>query len=188
ETQDPKADKRPTLDVLEWIQYQLDTAATADEVVRNTADIRVNSDIKLHYLVNDVEGHSATIEYIDGKLVAHSGQDLPISTLTNNTYDKSLEFLKTTELEKAKTDSSLDRFARAAQKTKEFEKKPKTDHDAVNYAFEVLADVSQKNLTTTKTYWSIVYDQKRGKIYFRTLQSPAIKHVDAKSFDYACQA
>ncbi|HJT66923.1 MAG TPA: hypothetical protein VJ749_10740 [Pyrinomonadaceae bacterium] len=31
-----------------------------------------------------------------------------------------------------------------------------------------------------------VYDQKRGRIYFRTLKSPQIKWIDMKSFDYAC--
>ena len=36
------------------------------------------------------------------------------------------------------------------------------------------------------TQWSIVYDQKRGRVYFRTLQSPEIKSIDTKAFDYSC--
>lgn len=184
----PKADKRPTVDVLEWIQYQLDTAATVAEVLKNTEALRVTSDIKIHYLINDKDGNTATIEFLDGKLVAHTGDKLAVSTLTNDTYEKSLDFTEKTPLEKAKTDGSLDRFARASQKTKEFQKQPKTEQEAVNYAFDILADVAQKGYSSkdSQTQWSIVYDQKRGKIYFRTLQSPTIKIVDAKAFDYAC--
>jgi hypothetical protein len=31
-----------------------------------------------------------------------------------------------------------------------------------------------------------IYDLKRGKIYFRTLQNPQIRIVDTRSFDYSC--
>jgi hypothetical protein len=47
-----------------------------------------------------------------------------------------------------------------------------------------LSDVAQK--PDTWTQWSIVYDQKRSRIYFRTLQSSQIKSVDIKAFDYSC--
>ncbi|MBC7899038.1 MAG: hypothetical protein H7070_03210, partial [Saprospiraceae bacterium] len=69
-----------------------------------------------------------------------------------------------------------------SQKSKEFEKTPKTEKEAVDYAFEILSNVAQAN----STQWSIVYDQKRSMIYFRTRQSPSIKSVDMKAFDYAC--
>ena len=36
------------------------------------------------------------------------------------------------------------------------------------------------------TQWSIVYDQKRGRIHWRTLQAPQIKTVDTRTFDYSC--
>lgn len=181
ETQYPKADSRPTIDVLEWIQKQLDTSATVEEVLASADTTRINSEVKIHYLVNDKNGNSATVEFLDGKLVAHAGDRLPVSTLANDTYDKSIKYLQT-NADKAKTESSLDRFTRAAEKTKEFAKQPKTEQEAVDYAFNILSDVTQKG----HTQWSIVYDQKRGKIYFRTLQSPTIKSVDTKMFDYSC--
>ncbi len=182
DTQYPKADSRPAIDVLEWIQYQLDISANVEEVVKNSEAVRISSPVKLHYLVNDRQGNSATVEFLDGKLVAHAGEKLAVSTLTNDTYEKSLNYSKTTAPEKAKTESSLDRFTRAAQKTKEFGAKPKNEQEAVSYAFEILANVAQKN----STQWSIVYDQKRGKIYFRSMQSAIIKSIDTKSFNYSC--
>ena len=36
------------------------------------------------------------------------------------------------------------------------------------------------------TQWSIVYDQMRGRIYFRSLQSPQVKSIDTRVFDYTC--
>jgi penicillin V acylase-like amidase (Ntn superfamily) len=182
DTQYPKMDNKPTVDVLEWIQYQLDTAATTAEVIRNSADLRIDADAKLHYLVNDKNGNPATIEFLNGKLIPHTADDLPVAALTNNTYESSLEFAKKTETAKAQGAGSLERFARAAEKTKDFDKKQKNEKEAVDYAFSILGDVAQPNYTQ----WSIVYDQKRGRIYFRTLRSPQIKSVDARAFDYDC--
>jgi penicillin V acylase-like amidase (Ntn superfamily) len=181
-TEYPKPDSRPVVDVLEWIQYQLDTSSTVEEVVKNSEAVRIASLVKLHYLVSDRQGNSATIEFLDGKLVAHTGENLPFSALTNDSYEKSLNYSKTAAPLAAKTESSLDRFIRAAQKTKEFDAKPKTEGEAVSYAFEILSNVAQKN----STQWSIVYDQKRAKIYFRSMQSAVVKSIDTKAFDYTC--
>lgn len=182
DTEYPKADSRPTVGTLEWIQYQLDNSASVEEVIKTAESVRIASEVKLHYLVNDKAGNSATVEFLDGRLVAHAGEKLAVSALTNDTYEKSHNYSKAISTEKAKTESSFDRFTRAAQKSKEFENQPKTEQEAVSYAFGILADVAQKNYTQ----WSIVYDQKRGKIHFRSLQSPPIKTIDAKSFDYSC--
>jgi len=188
DTQYPKTDARPVVDVLEWIQYQLDISASVEDVVKNAEAVRIASPVKLHYLVNDKAGNSATIEFLDGKLVAHTGEKLAVSTLTNDTYEKSLNYSKATTPEKAKTESSFDRFTRAAGKTKEFAAKPKTEQEAVNYAFEILSNVAQKFSTqqNSATQWSIVYDQKRAKIHFRSMQSQGVKSVDTKIFDYSC--
>lgn len=182
DTQYPKADARPAIDVLEWIQFNLDTAATAAEVIANSDTVRIASRINLHYLVNDRHGNSATIEFLDGKLVAHTGEKLAVPTLTNDTYERSLNYSKSASVESAKSESSLDRFTRALIKTKEFSDQSKSEKEAVDYAFDILSDVAQKN----STQWSIVYDQKRGKIYFRTRKAPEVKIVDPKAFDYSC--
>ncbi len=180
DTQYPKADDRPTIDVLEWIQFNLDTAATAEDVIRNSATVRIASAVKLHYLVNDRNGNSATIEFLDGQLVAHSANHLPYSVLTNDTYTRSLEFTKKSEA--AAGESSLDRFSRAAAKSKEFEMRLRSEKEAVDYAFELLTNVSQKG----STQWSIVYDQRRSRIYFRTRKKPELKSIDTMAIDYSC--
>ena len=182
EAQYPKADSRPTVGTLEWIQYQLDNSATVDEVIRNAEAIRITSFVKLHYLVNDRNGKTATIEFLNGKLAAHTGEQLAAPALTNDPYDNSVNYSRRTDLANAKSSRSLDRFTRAAQRTREFDRQERNDQEAVNYAFETLSSVAQAGYTQ----WSIVYDQKRARIYFRSMQSPQIKMFDAKAFDYAC--
>lgn len=182
DTQYPRTDERPTVGTLEWIQYQLDNSASVEEVIQNAEKIRIASEVKIHYLVNDKNGNSATIEFIDGKLVAHTSDKLPFSALANDTYEKSLNYSKNNPLEKAKTENSLDRFTRAAEKSRAFADKPKTEEEAVKYAFDILENVAQKGYTQ----WNIVYDQQRGKIHFRSMKSPSVKTVDTKIFDYAC--
>lgn len=182
DTQYPKGGNKPVVDVLEWIQYQLDTAATTAEVIKNSEDLIISSRVTLHYLVNDKNGNAATIEFLGGKLVPHTGDKLPVATLTNDTYEKSLEFSKKAGAAKASGPGSLERFARAAEKTKEFDKQPKNEKEAVDYAFGILSNVAQPGYTQ----WSIVYDQMRGRIYFRSLQNPQIKSIDTRVFDYSC--
>jgi penicillin V acylase-like amidase (Ntn superfamily) len=182
DTQYPKADERPTVGTLEWIQYQLDSSANVAEVIANAEKVRISSQVKLHYLVNDQAGNTTTIEFLDGNLVAHRGENLPVATLTNDTYAKSLKYSKTTAVEGARGTGSLNRFVRAAQKTSEFDKRPVSESEAIGYAFEILQNVAQER----STQWSIVYDQKRAKIHFRTLQTPQIKTIDTKAFDYSC--
>ncbi|PYS47035.1 MAG: hypothetical protein DMF68_17195 [Acidobacteria bacterium] len=175
----------PAVGSQEWVEYQLDTAATVDEAINNAGRLRINSDVKIHYLISDRMGRAATVEFLNGKLVVHSGAQLIVPTLTNDTYEKSLSYAKQINLEKATSEGSLDRFTRAAHRTKEFEKNPVSGREAVAYAFEILSDAAAKG-TNEGTQWSIVYDQKRGQIYFRTLQSPQIKMIDMKAFDYSC--
>jgi choloylglycine hydrolase len=187
ETKYPQADSRPTLDTLEWIQYQLDTSATVEEVLKNAENVRIWSLVTLHYLASDKNGNSATIEFLDGKLVAHTGENLAVSALANDTYEKSWKYAAETvnfggSKPLAESESSLDRFARAAEKTREFARQEKTGQEAVTYAFDVLNNVAQK----AGTQWSIVYDQKRSKIYFRTRRSASIKSLDLNAFDFAC--
>lgn len=181
-TQYPKADGRAEVDVLEWIQYNLDTAGSVAEVIKSSDAIRIASPVQLHYLVGDREGNSATIEFLDGKLVAHTGDTLPVATLTNDTYASSMDYARKTDPSAALTASSLHRFARASKRTSEFSAQPKNEKEAVSYAFETLADAAQKGYTQ----WSIVYDQKRGRIHFRTMKSPAVKSLELSSFDFAC--
>ena len=52
----------------------------------------------------------------------------------------------------------------------------------VDFAFEILDTVYQKDFTK----WSIVYDLKNKKIYFRTSSYKNVKELTFNSFDFQC--
>lgn len=183
-TKYPSPEGKPIVDVLEWIQYNLDTAATTADVIAASEKVRIYSQTPLHYLVNDRAGNSATIEFLDGKLVAHTGDTLPVATLTNDTYKRSLRFAETADPAATRTPDSLHRFTRAAARTRNYKEKELDERSSVAYAFDTLADAAQPNYTQ----WSIVYDQQRSKVHFRTLRKAGIKTVDLKAFDLSCSA
>jgi choloylglycine hydrolase len=176
----PGPDKRAALGVLEWIQYQLDTAATVDDVLSSDAKVRINGRVPLHYLVSDRSGRAATVEFLRGKLVAHVDDNLPVPVLTNSTYRESLEFFTARRSKVPGGNGSVERFARAAMRLDALKGSPVAD--PVTILFTVLDDVAQPN-----TRWSIIYDQTRRAVYFRTDVHRAIRSVSLDAFSFACR-
>jgi choloylglycine hydrolase len=73
--------------------YLLGTCATVDEAVNAMKDVRVgtvdmgplNALLDLHFAVNDSQGHSAVVEYVDGKMYVYKN---PLGVVTNSpTFD-----------------------------------------------------------------------------------------------------
>lgn len=178
ETRYPDPDGRPGLGCLDWIQYQLDTHATVAEVVRHAGDLRVSSMAKIHFLVCDKGGSCATVEFLDGKPVIHTGADLPMRVLTNDTYQNSLRYLQRNPTG-ASGPGSLARFGRAAARVDAY----KTG-DPVTYAFQTLAAVAQGDYTQ----WSIVYDLQQGRVHWRTHLNPRVRSVALADFNFSCVA
>jgi penicillin V acylase-like amidase (Ntn superfamily) len=183
----PKPDHRPGLGVLQWIQFQLDNSATIDEVVATDELVRIDEDgnTPLHYLIADSTGKAAAIEFLNGKMVVHSGDGLPYAVLTNTRYDYSLEAVKDVNTGNLRSpsgiqDNSLERFAHACSMVRKLGNAGKVT--LVDYAFNILNKVSQGDFTK----WSIVYDISKRKIHFRTEENTRIRIVDFKSFDFDC--
>ena len=72
-TQNPAADERPALTA--WVQYQLDNSRTVDDVVASDKAVRISyaMPMPLHFFVCDREGKAAVVEFLQGKLVCHTG-------------------------------------------------------------------------------------------------------------------
>jgi choloylglycine hydrolase len=182
----PESDSRPAVSTLQWIQYQLDNAKSVKEVIESDTKIRIGkNDVPLHYLVADKNGSTAVIEFSQGKMKYRTAEDMPFKVLTNDFYDVSVEYLaKFKEFggsgEISNSPRSLERFAKTCKLIKEYDGK----EDAVDYSFGVLKNISQPGATQ----WSIVYDLKNSKIYFRTLTSPEIKSVLFSELDFNCNS
>lgn len=187
-TEYSKDDSVPALGVQEWIQYELDTAATVDEAIEHARAVRIADDVTVHYFVSDPTGATAAIEYLRGILVIHTRKTLPVPVLTNDAYEASIAFANNTPISRATTDGSLHRFARAAQRVKAFEAAPLAGESAITYALDTLSNVRARgwSSSTGRTQWTIVYDLKRRKIHFRTLCSPQLKTIDATRFESSC--
>ncbi|MCJ7680721.1 MAG: dienelactone hydrolase family protein, partial [Candidatus Aminicenantes bacterium] len=156
------------------------------EVLATDKHIRISADsTPIHFLVSDASGQTATVEFLEGKMVAHSGENLPYAVLANDTYADSLRYLKKHEgfgggEAIPDTERSLDRFARACSGVTAYigEK----NSDPVDYAFGILDDVSQKS----GTMWSIVYDVNNRMMYFKTNTKPALKSFALDEFGFDC--
>jgi len=182
-TQYPQVDERPSAGILGWIQYQLDNSADIDEVLQHSAAVRITGTMGLHYLVSDRSGRTVTIEYLGGALVAHHDATLPVSVLANDTYDQSLNYLRTItgfggSHPVPNGEGSLERFARAASMIRLTSPKA----DPVARAFDILEGVHQVGYTK----WNVVYDPGAGTVYFRTDRSREIRSVSFASFDTSC--
>jgi choloylglycine hydrolase len=183
-TEYPPADARPRLGVLEWIQYQLDNHGSVAELIANAESVRIEGGSPLHYLVSDRTGASATIEYLDGRLVTHTGSALRSANLTNSRYDDSLAYLRgftgfggTKKMPSGS--GSLERFARTAMLMNQA---PGAQTGSAR-AFSILDSVAQGN-----TRWSVVYDAKNGRLSWKTRTSPAVKTLAYADVDFACNA
>jgi choloylglycine hydrolase len=181
QAQYPAADSRAPVGVLEWIQYQLDTAATVDDVLKSDRRVRISGQTPLHYLVSDAAGQAATIEFLNGSLHARTGATLAARVLANDTYDKELDGWRRRQGTRAGGPSSQARFARAADAVASFH--ATTPSDAIDRAFAILADVAQSN-----TRWSIVYDQTARAVRFRTDTHAPIRHLALSRIDFTCRA
>jgi penicillin V acylase-like amidase (Ntn superfamily) len=173
----PAPDKRPAVDVLQWIQYNLDTHATVAEVLAADQKVRLAGEVPLHYLVADRKGQVATVEFRDGRMVAHTGKDLPVAALTNSFYAESKKVLQQGKAREG--GNSLQRFARAAERVEAFDARK---GDAVAYAFETLDQVAQGSYTQ----WSIVYEIDRQRVHFRTQSHRPVRTVSFADLKFAC--
>ena len=173
-TQNPAPDSRPPLQSAFWMQYLLDSYSTVEEVLASDAQVRIKDTVD-HYLVCDRTGDCAVIEFLDGEMVSHTGESLPIAALTNNAYQDSVKAWQQGRL----TNESLGRFATAADRVTSFE--PTSAESAVEAAFDTLADVARHD-----NAWRIVFDPADLRIHFRTNRNPQIRTVDLGKLDFSC--
>ena len=184
-TKYPKVDDRPTLNELQWIQYQLDNSSTVEEVINSDLAVRISGSLfNIHYLVCDKNGNVATIEFLNGKMVYHKQNSLPTPVLTNHKYDESVDELKnyigfggTREIPQKY--ESLNNFIKVSSMIQEYNK----EIPIIDYSFDILSSVS-----TYDTQWSIVYDVSNSRIYYKTKKYDKLKWIDLKHFDFHCNS
>jgi len=186
DTRYPAPDARPALNELQWVQYQLDTAQSVAEVLESDAALRITQPhAAVHYFVCDRAGNAATVEFLDGRLVAHTGTALPVAVLTNTNYARSLDYLSAqrgagVRRESASSPASLDRFVRAATLVEHLT--ASAPPSLVDSAFGILDAVAQGSLTQ----WRIVYDVENFQVVFTTQARKQSQTVALHELDFGC--
>ena len=185
-----------------WAHYVLDNFATVDEAVKelqkdlfqiNAPAMPGGSATTLHMAISDEHGNSAIIEYIDGTLTIHEGEQYQV--LTNAPpYDQQLAvakyWLEVGGLHMLPgTNRSYDRFARASFYINAIPKDA-THPMALAGVFGVLFNCSvpvgisvpeQPEISSTR--WRTVADQRKRVYYYGTTLNPSIMWVDLNEFE-----
>jgi penicillin V acylase-like amidase (Ntn superfamily) len=180
ETHNPPPDERPPLISALWIQYQLDTCATLEEVMANDIRVRI-ADTGDHYLICDRSGACAAVEFLEGQTVFHTGAAMPVKTLTNHAYQKAVTAWQAGRL---RDNNSLERFGIAADRVTAFQ--PMDAPSAVAYAFDTLEQASGQATGGTPTQWSIVFDTENLHVLWRTSRNPETRAVDLARLNFDC--
>jgi choloylglycine hydrolase len=175
--------ERPSLRVLEWIQYQLDNYGSVTELLDHIDETRIGGGTPLHYLIADASGDTATIEFLGGSLAVHRGNSLPTANLTNDSYERSLSYLRQFSgfggfRTAPQSPSSLDRFVRTAMMMRGAE------NASADAAFDILSNVAQPGWTR----WSVVYDAKRRELHWVTDRNRSRKTIRLSALDLDCGA
>jgi choloylglycine hydrolase len=181
-TEYPAPDARPAIAAIQWIQYQLDTAATVEDVIASDAKMRISGLKLFHFFICDSLGNCASIEFLDGVAVVHqtTQETMPVKVLANSPYSTDLEYRESREI-RVDMPCSAERFCTAAQMLEDYD--PETSGPATDYTFTILS-----NLTgLLPIQWSIAYDVQHRRISFHTFKNRDIRYVDMDSFDFSCQ-
>jgi choloylglycine hydrolase len=187
-TKYPDPDHRPSISELQWIQFQLDNFSTVQEIIDNDKFLRItNNSIPLHYMICDKTGNIAVIEFIDGTMIYHAGNELLFPVLANDSYEDSLIELRkyqgfgaTLEIPKNSTGPKSGNFIIATDNVKKYDK----IENMINYSFRTLSMSSEPR----RTQWTVVFDLKNMDIQFKSLDNNKIKIISLKDFDFACNS
>ena len=134
-----------------------------------------------HYLVCDRSGDCAAVEFLDSKTVFHTGDAMPVKTLTNHAYQKAVQAWQAKRL---RGDNSLERFGIAADRVTGFQ--PGEAQQAVDYAFEILDRASGQATGGSPTQWSIVFDAQNLRVHFRTSRNSQIRSLNFAKLNFDC--
>jgi penicillin V acylase-like amidase (Ntn superfamily) len=210
----PPDDARLALDPVQWIQYELDTAATVDDVIASLAKVRVAGRIAVHFFVADAGGAAASVEYLEGKEAVHRSADdpvsadrpvsadgaaaakppkrtipsepMPVRVLTNHTYQESKAYLDTRDGWSGREPIPPDSPGSLARFARAASRL--RTMDAMNRLLDP-SDIFSvlDDVANQSTQWTIAYDLKNRRILFRTRRAHDIKSIDLSVLDFSCR-
>jgi choloylglycine hydrolase len=198
----PGKDDRPVIDETQWIQYMLDNCANTNEVIEESKKIRITQKTNgsgTHYFIADPQGRAAIIEFINGRMVVHTNENMPYMALCNDTYEKSMNDIKNYQgfggnkiiPEKVTTydeSSPMNVMAIGCTKINQFYRKESNNiiQDAFDIHYAMSGPNTMQDGKNVGTQYTTVFDLTNRKLYFKTLENSNIREVDLNSFEDDC--
>lgn len=189
----------PSVNELQWIQYQLDRFETTAQVIGHLDQLQVIATAStLHYHICDRSDDCAIVEMVDGLPVLHHGAGFPDRILTNTPYTLTRSDRLPPDLsaeDKTQWEESYRRF----HILKDYLPSRELSGDPVPFAFRGL-DLVKANVPwygkilfffsgeVPGTQWQIVYNTEKKEIHFRTKRNPAIRLVKLDRFSFSCSS
>lgn len=184
DTEYPKNKNLPKLNQMNWMQYILDNFTTTEEAIQCASEIEIDG-WGWHFFVGDAKGNTAAIEFLNGKVVIHSGDQMPVAGLFNNPYERELEVLKFYKGFGGNYEPTLDnpkvpRFVKTAVLTRDYN----PNESIVDYGLNMLHQI----MVDDEPEWSILFDAKKKNVYFKTRINPEIKTLSMREIDFTNDA
>jgi len=179
-------ESKPKLFMMQWMQYQLDNHEYVEQVITSASDIVLDG-WQWHFFTADRDGNSAAIEFINGTIVIHTGDEMPVKVLCNALYSYELKRLKMYEGFGGKRMVAMKkrkepRFVHAVKMMKDYD--PTVSGNIINYGFDILDQLDSSG----NNQWQIIVDMNNLHVYIRTNQSREIRLFNLNSFDLSCDA
>lgn len=177
----PKNDKLPRLNQMHWMQYILDNASSLDEAVACAHQFEIDG-WGWHFFLGDRDGNCAVIDFVDGRVIVHRGEEMPVPGLFNALYAREIEqsrYFKGFggQYDPKLTDKNVPRYVKTGILTRAYAGK----ENALDYTFMILDHLFVNEVAD----WSVVFDVKRRQVHFKTSLNRAIKHFSIDDFDFS---
>ncbi|MCI0562996.1 MAG: linear amide C-N hydrolase [Nitrososphaera sp.] len=186
ETEYPKPDSRPAINLLQWIQYQLDNFDSVEHVIKSDSLVRISHFglAKTHYFVCDPSGACAVVSFLKGKQVITRIADPHLKVLTTQPYLFSKTNISRYTAFGGKEPLSADttplpRFARTAMRLRDA--RMDASRPVTEEAFQVLDEIRQPGYTK----WTLVYNVTYRSIHFYTSANPNKRELDFHALDFS---
>ena len=182
-TQYPPIGTTPRLQLGQWKQHIIDSYASVGEVLDHITDVEPVGHSS-HFLIADANGDCAAIEFLEGRAVCRTSEELEIAAITNHSYADCVEFLASLGEDGSLEDAnpSLRNFANMARELRSEDLQ--TCADPIDRAFAILDSASMPGLTQRST----VYDIRGRRLFFRTQIEGSVACVGMKDLNLSVGA
>jgi len=176
----PQNKKLPRLMHMNWMQFVLDNYSSTKEVIQSASAFQIDG-WTWHYFVSDANGNAASIEFLNGKVVVHTGDQMPVPALFNTPYSREMELIKYYKGFGGQYDIDMNnpevpRFVKTAKLLKEYKGEMPTE-----FCLEMLKKIKVYETPD----WSVLIDTRKKMFYFKTSLYPELKYFSFENIDFS---